>query len=165
VNLSENENVIPIGLVNIVKGGILNPSIYLDSYGFMNLGLKSGSKNIYSDLSAGLDDKNLFITRIGLGVEIPIGKFFLDIEALGGSIMETSQFGKADDTKENSVLIQGRIIGGYKFFKHLGVFAGVSYDYFHAFDSSSPIPGGSLNLGLGDDRNVHRVGFFGGIQF
>jgi hypothetical protein len=181
VNLSENENVIPIGLVNIVKGGILNPSIYLDSYGFMNLGLKSGSKNIYSVLSAGLrgiplggdtkltladpDDENLFVSRIGLGVEIPLGKFFFDIEALCGDIIETGRIGEKYSAGDNTLLIQGRLIGGYKFFKHLGVFAGISYDFFHAFNNHSPIPGGSLNLGLGDDWNVHRIGFFGGVQF
>jgi hypothetical protein len=177
VNLSANHRVIPIGLVNVIKGGILNPSVWLDSMGFMNLSLKSGSKYFYSHLSTGLrgiplgdarltimdgNDENMFITRIGLGGEIPLGKLFIDIEALCGSIIEAGIFGKDENMRESTLLIQGRLIGGFKFFIHLAVFGGISYDYLLPFDSRSPVPSGGLNLG-GNDK--HRIGFFGGMQF
>ncbi|MDR1586644.1 MAG: caspase family protein [Treponema sp.] len=180
VNISGDARSVPIGLVNIAKGGILNPSIWLDSMGFMNLGFKSGSKYFYSHLSAGVreiplgdsrlavvgqdgDEENM-VSRIGLGGEIPLGRLFLGIEALCGIISKTSVFGEYKDENESTLLVQGRLIGGFKFFSHLAVFAGLSYDYLRPFSSQSPVPGGGLNLG-GDDDNIHRLGFFGGIQF
>jgi hypothetical protein len=42
---------------------------------------------------------------------------------------------------------------------------GISYDYLLAFNGSSPVPKGGINLGWGDERNIHRIGFFGGLQF
>jgi hypothetical protein len=177
VNLSENDRVIPIGLVNVIKGGILNPSVWLDSMGFMNLSLKSGSGYFYSHLSAGLrgiplgdtrltimdgNDENMFITRFGLGGEISLGKLFIDIEALWGNIIDVAMFGKDKNMQGSTLLIQGRLIGGFKFFSRLAVFGGISYDYLLPFDSRSPLPSGGLNLG-GNDK--HRIGFFGGIQF
>jgi hypothetical protein len=56
---------------------------------------------------------------------------------------------------------------GYKVFEHLGVFGGVSYDYFHRLSDNSPDPanfGGSLP-GINRGRHHHKIGFFGGIQF
>jgi hypothetical protein len=179
VNFSRNDKTIPIGLLNLVDGGILNPSVWVDSMGFMNLGLKSGSKYFYSHLSAGLrgiplgstrlaimgrDDENLFISRIGLGGEIPLGRLFFDIEALCGSIIEAGRFGKDGNMKDSTLLLQGRFTGGFKFFSHLAVFAGLSYDCLLPFNSRSPLPGGGITLGEGD-KSVHRIGFFGGVQF
>jgi hypothetical protein len=182
VNISANSGSIPIGLVNIVDGGILNPSLWLDSMGFMNLSLKSGSGYFYSHLSAGNrgiplgstrlaimghNDKNLFVSRIGLGGEIPQGSLFFDIETLCGIIMETSAH---DDKRGNVLLLEGRLLGGYKFLSHLALFAGISYDCLLAPDGSSALPGGGITLGEGgggggDDKIVHRIGFFGGVQF
>jgi hypothetical protein len=173
VNLSENDRVIPIGLVNVIKGGILNPSVGMDSMGFTNLGLKSGSKFFYSRLGLGLkgvslgdprltamegNSEGMFVTRFGLGGEISLGKLFIDIEALWGNIIDVAMLGKDKST----LLIQGRLIGGFKFFSRLAVFGGISYDYFLPFDSQSPVPPGGLNLGGNDN---HRIGFFGGMQF
>jgi hypothetical protein len=176
VNFSRNSGSIPVGLVNIVDGGILNPSLWLDSMGFMNLSLKSGSRHFYSHLSTGIrgiplgstrlaimgrNDKNLVAGRIGLGGEIPMGSLFFDIEALCGTIMETStRRGRIN----NTLLLEGRLLGGFKFLNHLALFAGISYDYLRAFNGSSPVPSGGIALG-GNKRNIHRLGFFGGVQF
>jgi hypothetical protein len=178
VNLSRNGKIIPIGLVNIVDGGILNPSAWIDSMGFMNLSLKSGSTYFYSHLSAGIrgiplgntrlafmgrHDDNLFVSRFGLGGEIPLESLFFNIEVLCGSIIKTAALG--NNMAENTFLIQGRLIGGFKLLSRLAFFAGLSYDYLLPFNSSSPVPRGGIRLGWSDDGNIHRIGFFGGLQF
>jgi hypothetical protein len=146
--------------------------------GFMNLSFKSGSKHFYTHISAGLrqiplgdtkltimdqDDENVFVFRSGLGAEIPLGKLFFDIEALYGFIVKTAMW---VDHKTSTQLIQGRLIGGYKLFSHLAVFAGISYDWLLPFGDQAPIPAGAgIDMGWGNDQNIHRIGFFGGIQF
>jgi len=64
-------------------------------------------------------------------------------------------------------LVNLRLVGGYKFFKHLGIFGGVSYDYFYMYQANSPDPRNFNGLMLGGaiGPNIHKFGFFGGIQF
>ncbi|MDR2759469.1 MAG: caspase family protein [Spirochaetaceae bacterium] len=166
INISKSENLVPIGLINIIKNGMFHPAVWYDDLQFVNLSLKSGSKNIYSIFGLGIQDLRFnsdseFITRAGVGVEIPLGKTFIDLDLTAGNI-----YGRF--WKSNSLLAQARVSAGFKLFKHLGAFAGVSYDYSLSWTSSSPRPGrdfGFSALSWGNDRHTHKIGFFGGIQF
>jgi hypothetical protein len=186
VNFSETESIIPIGLVNIVKNGILHPAVYIDDMLFYNISFRSGTKHFYTILSLGAGggalpgrggDK-LMISRAGVGNEFSFGKFFLDIDYLGGTILNLDTlppFDKNDDLAENrdkrkssqSALFQIRFTAGYKIFPHLGVFAGVSYDYIHQLAGDSPGQAdlGPFLIGGAWNRNIHKLGFFGGVQF
>jgi len=194
VNISRSENIFPVGLVNIVKNGILHPSVYIDDMLFSNISFRSGTKNYYAMLSAGTggDDYNgnpfyagaenrYFVSRIGVGVEIPIRKAFIDIDASMGNIfrMNTLPWNVNDGFNYNNydyyynhyntstLAFQLRLTGGYKFFEHLGVFGGVSYDYFHKWQDNSPDPRdfNGLMIGGAIGPNIHKFGFLGGIQF
>jgi hypothetical protein len=61
-------------------------------------------------------------------------------------------------------IYQLRITGGYKFFEHLGVFGGISYDIFPK-NLLNPQDFGGLMLGGTTANSVHKFGFFGGVQF
>jgi hypothetical protein len=70
--------------------------------------------------------------------------------------------------KDGAFIAQARFSAGYKIFKHLGVFAGISYDYILSPDNGSLKPGedfGFSAFSRSDGRNTHKIGFFGGIQF
>ena len=168
VNISSSEDVVPIGLVNLTEGGILHPAIYVDDMLFTNISLRSGGKNYYGLISAGIRTDNegvvYFITRRGFGFEIPIEKVFINIDFASGGFYKS---GNSNNTQN----FQTRLTLGYKFLRHLGIFAGVSYDYFYRlnnkcadpsifFNDSSNFMSGSIH-----GRNFHKLGFFGGIQF
>jgi hypothetical protein len=133
---------------------------------FLNLGLRSGSKYLYSILSAGIRDmgfdSSLLISRAGLGGEIPLGRFFVNMDVTAGNLIDW------EDTNTSVLLLQARLSGGFKLFEHLGVFGGISYDCFLVFSDNSRdrITGwGIPALRWEHDRAIHKIGFFGGIQF
>ncbi|MHB9291600.1 hypothetical protein Holit_00678 [Hollandina sp. SP2] len=169
VNISGSETVAPLGLVNIVKGGLLHPAVFYDDMGFLNLSFRSGSKHVYTLLTAGVqpkfhyDPNVLLVSRAGLGVEFPIGNFFIDVDITGGSIVNL-EYGKGSSV--SSSLAQLRFTTGYKIFEHLGIFGGISYDYIHRWESSpDPETFSPFIVGRSDGQNTHKLGFFGGIQF
>jgi hypothetical protein len=180
VNVSANERDIPIGLVNIVKNGILNPAIYYDTYNMFNFSFKSGSRYFYSlfsvassqislgDVSFGKSDAgDLLITRAGIGFEFPLGQFFLDADVAWGNILDLSE--SQDIADRHTSAVQTRLTLGHKFFKHFSVFAGVSYDYFYREHELSPMPAYAWDDVLpgawSNEQHIHKLGFFAGIQF
>jgi hypothetical protein len=64
-------------------------------------------------------------------------------------------------------MLQLRLSGGYKIMPHLGVFAGISYDFMFRSDDRAPDADSFAPFiaGYSDNRYVHKLGFFGGIQF
>jgi hypothetical protein len=172
INISKSEDVVPIGLINIVKNGMIHPAVWYDDLGFLNLSLKTGSKYVYSILGAGVEDLRFnrsseFIVRAGIGAELSLGKAFIDLDLTAGNIFDRDSLG-GDEDATGTLLAQARLSGGFKFFKHLGAFAGVSYDYILSPKANSPRPGrdfGFSALSRSDGRHTHKVGFFGGIQF
>ena len=168
VNISSSEDIVPIGLINITKGGILHPAIYVDDMLFTNLSFRSGGKHFYGIISAGIRDTYI-ITRGGFGFEIPIQKTFINIDYTFGNFYNFNSLG--DNNSYNTLNFQARLTLGYKFLRHLGIFAGISYDYFYRrndncadpsifFNDSNSFMSGSIH-----GRNFHKLGFFGGIQF
>jgi len=192
VNISGSGSVVPIGLVNVVDGGILHFSIYKDDM-FLNAGFRSGSKHFYTHLNFGVgggiipwrDGNKLIAARAGFGFEFPIKKAFFDIDFSGGSIIDLDKRKqiaqswdwssiKSDpqaywDSRSESDTVTGqvRLIFGYKFFKHFGLFAGVSYDYLYRHTGSSPDPADHSDFFVGyvHGKHTHKLGILGGIQF
>jgi hypothetical protein len=187
VNISGGETMVTLGLVNIVKGGILHPAVFYDDMEFLNASFRSGSKRVYSVFTAGVQGKalpesydgdTLLAFRAGLGVEFPIGKFFMDVDITCGSIVNFDALADLGGTDIRewkhrraggplSDLVQLRFTAGYKIFEHLGIFGGISYDYIHRRESASPDPEtfSPFIAGWSDGWNTHKLGFFGGVQF
>jgi hypothetical protein len=190
VNISGSENIIPIGMVNIIKNGILHPAVYVDDMLITNFSFRSGSKNFYIIMSGGTDfgssraDENrdwLVSTRAGFGFEFPIKKFFIYIYAVTGNMFRHNNddryntdeindyysWNEASFINSNTTVFQLRLSAGYKLFEHFGIFGGVSYDYFYRHNDNSPIPMsfGEFLPGSTQGKNIHKVGLFGGIQF
>jgi hypothetical protein len=180
VNISNGETALPIGLVNIVKNGLLHPAVYYDDMGMINFSFRSGSKNFYTLFSVGIQrmtlkmggrdivfgdvrEDQLLIYRTGIGTEVPLGPAFFDLDITSGTILNLNAPG---EKFENFGLldIQGRLTAGFKFFEHLGVFAGVSYDYIYRPREGSPELQ-DLVYSWSRGRHMHKIGFFGGIQF
>jgi hypothetical protein len=146
---------------------------------FINFGLRSGSDFFYSVFSFGTqrinintrdenknligrnEHENILVWRGGFGVEFTMEKFFIDLDATTGGIMNAETYGG-----NISSLFQTRLTMGVKIFEHLGVFGGISYDYIHRINGS-PDPRRFLGFiaGRSNDWNTHKLGFFAGLQF
>jgi hypothetical protein len=182
VNVSRNPNSLPLGLVNVVRDGILHPAIWYDDMEFTNLSFRSGSKYFYTLFMVGARQlfdhaiplsriqDNLMISGAGLGFELPLGKFFIDLDVLSGQILDldnsSGMYSWVEDYSTNFVRV--RLGGGFKLWEHLGVVGGISYDYLHRGNENSPNPVGSLSLHTfagSTALRIHRLGFFAGLQF
>ena len=192
VNVSKSEDMVPFGLVNVIKNGLMHGAVYADDMLFSNLSFRSGSKYFYSVLSVGTrggrfmgsGDKLLAI-RGGFGFEYTVNKFFFNIDITSGSIINLDTVGKDldtfkqrfpgisdpdfdwDDAGSTTGISQLRLTAGYKVFEHLGVFAGISYDYLYRNRETNPDPRDFEGPLLGGvfGRHTHKFGFFGGVQF
>jgi len=174
VSNSDSEKILPIGLVNVIKDGIMHPYIYQDDMMFTNIGFRSGSKHFYGTIGAGVrgsaffgSGDKLLITRGGLGFEHSIYKLFFDIEVLAGNIINLDAAAWDETGNFDTGITQLRLVAGYKLFSHLGIFAGISYDYLYRRNDTSPDPrefGGPFTA-IGNDRHIGKVGIFGGVQF
>jgi 3',5'-cyclic AMP phosphodiesterase CpdA len=174
VNISTSEDIIPIGLVNIVRNGILHSAVYYDDMLFTNFSFRSGGKYFYAVFSAGINpsfdgnyiDITSIISRAGIGFELPINKTYIDLDLTSGN------YHCLDDINRNINVLQARITGGFNFLRHLGVFAGVSIDFFYKYDNK-PFPGeisrslikNSWAAGSINENMMYRTGFFAGVQF
>jgi hypothetical protein len=182
VNVSGSDNIVPFGLVNIIKGGIMHPAVYFDDMLFTNASFRSGSKYFYSVLSTGIgggyafgSGDKMLSAKAGFGVEFPANKFFFNVDISAGTIMNMDTVNEKEDAGKGKNGVAGavtnvsqlRLTAGYKFFPNLGVFAGASLDYFQREYDSCPDPRdfGGILAGKNVDRNIYKLGFFGGVQF
>ena len=90
----------PIGLVNVIRDGILHPAVYFDDMLFTNISFRSGSRYFYSIFGAGANidgferpfvfsyrGDTLLSAKYGIGFEMSLKKFFINVDLLGGSIV------------------------------------------------------------------------------
>ena len=196
VNVSMNPNSVPLGLINFVKGGIFHPAVHMDDMQFVNVSLRTGSKYFYSiwmigykhydptkpgdEPWTGFDNpraNNYFTSRAGIGGELPLGRLFLNLDLLAGTVVSSDVLvnGKGSNSGEDcdlydqatTIMAQLRFTLGFKMFEHFGLYAGISYDFFHKLSKESPVPVSAsfYTFPWSDGNNIHRVGFYGGIQF
>ena len=180
VNISGSENIVPLGLVNIMKNGIIHGAVYTDEMLFLNAGFRSGSRYFYSFFGFGLgngysyrrldipkEGRNIPISaRLGIGLEIPVKNFFFDLDVSAGGIFVSGKerYGSGEELASYIVpLGQMRLIFGYKIFEHMGFFTGLTYGIYNL----PLIPdkrAGDYNVKSGNYFSG-RWGFVGGIQF
>jgi hypothetical protein len=120
------------------------------------------------------DGNKYSISRMGFGFgyEFSINKFFIDIDISAG-ILKLSEVNRIrinwdvdEDHNFSTQIYQLRLTAGYKIFEHLGVFGGVSYDYFYKRNNSfDPRDFREPMIGDAFGPHIHKLGFFGGIQF
>ena len=130
---------IPIGLINIIGNGQFHGSTWYDGNNIFTFGLKTGTKYFYSLLSFGLttsETELAFYPGIGFGVEIPIKKFFIDLDLSLKSYIEMDKRNSTFEIDNNGLYTSLRLLGGVKIFERLAIFAGLLLDM-DAVDESS----------------------------
>ncbi len=128
VNISEDNSGFALGLFNVEKNGIHDIEAWQDMGGFSNLAFKLGTKISYGMILGGCDFANgsgSWYAGAGFGFRIPIGSFFIDMDAAMLARFRTSQDPFATPL-ESALVPQARLKAGFKLFGAFAVFAGVS---------------------------------------
>jgi hypothetical protein len=90
VNVSEELNGVPLGLINIAGNGLHSLSGWYDDGRMLNLGFQLGTF-YYTFFTAGInpeDPDQAFSGGIGMGLELPLGGFYIDTDVYAESYSE-----------------------------------------------------------------------------
>ncbi|OHD53990.1 MAG: hypothetical protein A2014_08265 [Spirochaetes bacterium GWF1_49_6] len=173
INFSLDPEVVPIGLLNIIAGGLLSIETWVDLNCFSFTGLKLGSKYFYTVLTLLKFDFFRGITYlpstknigIGCGLTIPLESFKAGFDFSyetylnNFSYSRTNLFGGWDTWYLYIHLLYFRLFTGYEVIKNLWIKAGLSYTYYLFSD----VP--NLSWFPESDQYKSAFGTFIGLEF
>lgn len=140
INIADEiEGGVPIGLINIIGNGQFHGCTWYDGNNIFTFGLKTGTKYFYSLLSLGFTtnkEEMSFYPGIGLSVEIPINRMFIDLDLSLKGFIELEKENDTFEYDKNGLYASLRLLGGVKIFERLSLFAGLLLDMY-AVDESS----------------------------
>jgi hypothetical protein len=148
VNISKDLYGIPIGLINIVENGIFRTSGWYSEQGLGYVGFEMGSRYLYTLLYGGIalgeTLSPLYTAALGLGLHVPVGLFFADVDLSAKASWtgwSRSELDQAFDMSDVSPFWpSARLMAGVRVFGFLGIFGGVMFD--------TTIPGYTAATGL-----------------
>jgi hypothetical protein len=129
VNVADESDV-SIGLVSIVRRGQLHVDVWASDAALANIGIKTGSKYVYSVLGLGLmpaGDSTRLLGTYGLGGHIPLDRFFVDIDAVGHNVSDGSDLFHFAGL---NMLSQLRVTGGWQLLPQLALTLGPAVSVF-----------------------------------
>lgn len=159
LNVNEDIEGVPIGLLSISKNGILSPEVSMGRLTPPTIGLKIGTRRLYSHLAVGVPPLGWY-GRAGLGLRFPFSAFHVDVDVgTGGMDLErVPGVTLADGVQGVAFLANARAMFGWQPFSHLGVFVGVS--------ANAMLPPKQFHTGFDAlSAFVFRPDFFAGVSF
>ncbi len=128
------ESDAPIGLLNVITKGQFRAAVWANETQVVNLGVKLGSRHVYSYGSVGLNprDGTRLFAGLGLGLHLDFGKFYGQLEADTGTLTTLSAIGRPSDV----LAVNERLTVGYQFADAFSVFAGPSFTQMVSFSRS-----------------------------
>lgn len=145
VNIAKHHSGAAIGLVNIIGDGIFHGQLSVDDSSLLNMGIRYGAQNVYTQLSMGLSPSQnsdtlatLLRWQIGLGMGFrlrPWQPIYID---LGAGLHSLHRGAWTFDHLD--LMPQLRLALGYKLLSHLGFEAALTFNSLVASgpDISSP---------------------------
>ncbi|MCU0661647.1 MAG: caspase family protein [Myxococcota bacterium] len=124
VNIAaESANGPTIGLVNYAGDGILAPSVWTSDLAAINIGLKMGSRAVYSLLGAGYNPFSRspsFSLFGGIGAHFDFHPAYLEVDYLLASVQKNMRWSFEEPLLTHTV----RIVFGLRVFEQMSLFAG-----------------------------------------
>jgi hypothetical protein len=166
VNISRELDGVPLGLINIVmEGGLTHGQVYYDELGSINAALLHGSRWVYNVYTLGIDQNQEWWTGgIGLGVHLPAGRSYLNIEATTSGVLQAGRWEGAEQT----LVHRARVYAGARIARRAAVFAGASFNYAAAVDGGVPdLPPvlHGFEFPFSSERHRFWPGLFAGVEF
>jgi len=163
VNYSGDSSVVPIGLINIVKGGYNKFEIWSNELTTFNLAVKMGGKNVYSIISAGVNpfNKNVFWSvGWGPGIHIPFSKrFYADIDDITSIVSVNEAF--SIGPKKTTITNQLRLTCGFALTPKVALFLGPTL--FTLFSNNNSLEHGGIFNANGTELAPTFRTFYGQI--
>ena len=173
LNVSGRMSGVPIGLISFVKNNPLHLQLWGSDTEVANLGLRLGSRHVYSLLMVGSyphGDLGRWSSGFGIGGHIPLGKrLFLNVDLITRGVVYADE--SEEDTwgydDEHTVLNKLRLGFGWERHKWFSVFGGVSLNFLVSHRPDTSDFGYGFDHVYREDDVTIRVwpGFFAGVQF
>lgn len=141
VNIADDVDV-PIGLVSIIRLGQFHLNVWASEISVVNIGLKTGSRRIYSTVNLGLRpqrDSSLLLTGLSIGGHIPLGRFFLDVDGGASSAWRWPHWFQATAPKDYGLFSTIRVTAGWQFGERIAISVGPTASVWLTTASPSPL--------------------------
>lgn len=162
VNIAD-ETSVPIGLVNVIRNGTFRLSFWYDETGFLNAGIKLGSRSFYTLYVAGRrTSDDLLSTGFGFGGWIETStRFYLQLDLLSQFFVSTTSWAYTMPEQHVESLHRVRLGLGFRLAANVSVAGGASFNLHHPGESTVAPLGGTA---YGSGRVRYWPGFFFGVQ-
>ncbi len=163
VNIAREMYGAPIGLVNLVANGQFHINVWADETALANVGVKMGSKRVYTVIAYGYKPIGEVATNkfgAGIGVHLPKNALFADIDYIHYNVAEDI----IPFASEGNMLTKLRFTGGWQIGPKLAITAGPVISLWHS-DTWNGEDARMFGLLLGDfDETDIWLGFSVGVQ-
>jgi hypothetical protein len=117
-----------VGVLSVVRNGHRAAEVWSSDIVPVHVGVKLGSRYVYSLLAAGAT-RDVAHLGVGLGVHVPLGPAYLDVDATSYELLRFD--GRNNPT---DILAQGRVMLGIPILSRVSVFGGAALHAAFAFD-------------------------------
>lgn len=152
------------GLVNYAGDGILAPVVWTGDAAVANIGLKMGSRHVYSLIGAGihpLGKSPSFSLLAGLGGHFDFHPAWLEVDYLFGTVQKDMRWSFDEPLLTHTL----RFVFGWRFVDQLSMFAGPTFglEQSRSGQRTSYLPEISRQV-FGDTRLTQTIGFVVGLS-
>ncbi len=120
-----------IGILSLVRNGQLHAEVWSSDVSLANVGVKVGSRRIYTLFTAGLRPnakQERWSLGLGLGVHFPLERWFVDVDLVQHSLF------KAGESAGSGALSQLRAQVGFQLVERFAVFGGPTLNVSYSFE-------------------------------
>jgi hypothetical protein len=166
VNIARTSDA-SIGLLSIVSEGRTHVDAFVTTDGVASVALQHGSRWVHNYYGASMsvsgENGVVFGPLIGIGVHVPLGRAFIDIDTLGHLLFDSSE----GSTPQS--LYSERVIYGFPVARGIAFYAGPSYNFLLArtpeTQRARSLFGLEGHIYSGDARTRHWPGLVAGLRF
>lgn len=162
INISDDIDGVPSGIINYSKPGIFDVSTWRDETGIGLATLRSESRNLYISYSAGYDpasNNHPYALVLGAGVDKNLGRAMVGLDVIAFFVKA-----RVKTRSPENYLTRFRIPVGLRINSGFSIFAGPSFNILFTDNDPALIsPVGNYQHKVGDEHYVWP-GFFVGLR-
>jgi hypothetical protein len=166
INISREVEGEAVGLLTISREGRRLFEAWGDSTGFTHFGYRMGTDHLYTLYTLGYNpfsDPSRWSYGIGLGGEIPVERFFINLDATLHD--HHKGFDEWYDNGKPSLIPEVRTLAGFSFSRRLGAYAGGSLQFFIPGMYSENTMAGYISGEADPERLFVQWTFLAGVKF
>ncbi len=140
INVSCKNSGAPIGLVNAVGDGMLAPTYWLSDTSLVNVGIKMGSRHVYSILGYGYnplrrEDGDRHAVIAGIGGHIDFSPVWLELDLVHRWLFSRSDWSDRElDKNDIETISKVRAIVGFRIVPQFSVYVGPTFNFYISDD-------------------------------